>query len=319
MSRLLSALALCGALLSTGPALAQAYPDRPIRVVVPYAAGGADQQIRPLAARLRSLLGQPIVIESMGGAGGAIGAANVQRSRPDGYTLLYTATAVLTVAPQLSRLSYGVEDFAPVANVVNIPFVVVSRPDLPFRSLQDMVAYARTHPEELSWGSAGFATSTHMAGEAMAAGAGIRLLHVPFQGVVPAMTAALSGSIAMVVGAPSVLAPQVEADRLIALGMTSAQRFAPMPDVPTLRESGIPGVDIATNYGFFAPSGTPEGVIHRLAGALEASVDDEDYRRAMARSYNGVRYMGPQDYAASVRREFAYYRQLIERLNLPKS
>lgn len=318
MRRRTLALALTGAALAR-PALAQNYPDRPIRVVVPYAAGGADQQIRPLTARLRELLGQPIVIESVGGAGGAIGAGNVQRSRPDGYTLLYTATAVLTVAPQLGSLSYVLEDFLPVANVVNIPFVVVARPDLPFRTLQDMVAYARANPEKLSWGSAGYATSTHMAGEAMALGAGIRLLHVPFQGVVPAMTAALSGTVDLVVGAPSVLAPQVQSGRLVALGLTSTERFAPMPGVGTLQEGGIPGVEIATNYGFFAPAGTPSEVVRRLAVALETATADPAYRQVMEQSFNGVLPMGPERFAASVRQEAVYYRQLIQRLNLPRS
>ncbi len=319
MTGLLRRFALCCALLGASAAAAQEFPNRPIRIVVPYAAGGADQQIRPLTARLRTLLGQPIVIENIGGAGGAIGAGNVQRARPDGYTLLYTATAVLTVAPQLGSLSYGTDDFTAVANVVNIPFLVVSRPNLPFRNLQDMVAHARAHPEDLSWGSAGFATSTHMAGEAMALGAGIRLLHVPFQGVVPAAAAALSGSVAMVVGAPSVLAPQVQAGKLFALGVTSARRFSLLPDVPSLHEAGIQGVDIATNYGFFAPARTPLEIVRRLAEAIERSVDDQEYHRAMAASFNGVQFMGPDSYAESVRREFQYYRQLIERLNLPRS
>ena len=188
--------AVLAALTAVPPALAQAdYPSRPIRVIVPYAPGGTDQQLRLLAPALQKLLGQSLVIENIAGAGAAIGTAAVRNAKPDGYTLLYTGTGALTVAPNIGKTPYSMDDLVPVGNVIGTPFVVAAKPDAPFKTMAAMVAYGKANPEKISFGSAGHGTTTHMAGEATAGAGGFKLLHVPYQGIGPAVTSILGGNV----------------------------------------------------------------------------------------------------------------------------
>ena len=188
--------AVLAALTAVPPALAQAdYPSRPIRVIVPYAPGGTDQQLRLLAPALQKLLGQSLVIENIAGAGAAIGTAAVRNAKPDGYTLLYTGTGALTVAPNIGKTPYSMDDLVPVGNVIGTPFVVAAKPDAPFKTMAAMVAYGKANPEKISFGSAGHGTTTHIAGEATAGAGGFKLLHVPYQGIGPAVTSILGGNV----------------------------------------------------------------------------------------------------------------------------
>lgn len=157
------------------------YPNRPIRVIVPYAPGGTDHQIRALAPTFARLLGQSLVIENREGGGATVGTALVKQAKPDGYTLLYTGTGALTVAPNVRKQAYTLDDFSPIGNVIGTPFIIAAGSGAPYKTLADMIAWAKQHPGQATFGSAGQSTSTHLAGEALAAAAGIRVLHVPFR------------------------------------------------------------------------------------------------------------------------------------------
>ena len=240
------------ALLAPLPSFAQQdYPSRPIRIVVPYAPGGTDQQLRLLAPALQKLIGQSLVIENIAGAGAAIGANTVKNARPDGYTLLYTGTGALTVVPNIGKAQYTMDDLAPIGNVIGTPFVVAARAGAPFKTLAEMVAYGKANPGKITFGSAGHGTTTHMAGEAIAGAAGFQILHVPYQGIGPAVASILGGNVDLVVGLPNAIMPHVNAGKLTPLAITGPQRSDLMPNFMTVREGGIDMIDV-TKFGFFA-------------------------------------------------------------------
>ncbi|MFT8244887.1 Bug family tripartite tricarboxylate transporter substrate binding protein [Roseomonas sp. BN140053] len=286
------ALLAAGTVLGAGGARAQSYPDRPIRVIVPYAAGGADQYIRPIQNRLMAALGQAIVIESVTGGGGAIGANRVRNAAPDGYTLLFAGTGALTAVPRLQNLSYAVGDFAPIANLIAIPYVLAGRRDARFRDFAGLLELARSRPEGLSYGTPGAGSTPHLAAEAMAKAAGIRLLHVPYSGVATAVVALLAGDIDLVMGAPSNIMPLVERG-VVPLVQTGATRIGPLPEVPTLRESGL-AVELVTRFGFFAPKGTAPAILDRLSRLVLEAGADPTYAEAMHRAFNEVELLEPR-------------------------
>lgn len=310
---LLCALSLS---LAAGAAQAQDYPVRPIRVVVPYAPGGTDQQVRLLAPALQKLLGQNLVIENVAGAGATIGTAQVKNARPDGYTLLYSGTGSLTVAPHLSKNApYAMGDLLPIGNVIGTPFVIAARPDAPFKTLAEMVTYAKANPGKITYGSAGTGTTTHMDGEAIASAAGIQLLHIPYQGIGPAVTSILGGNVDMVVGLPNAIMPQVSAGKLVGLGTTGVQRSELMPTLMTMKEGGIDMQDI-NKFGFFAPKGTPDAVMKKLVAAVAEAVKAPDFVEPTKRSFNGVLYLDPAQFKVALDTDSRYFQKLIRDLKL---
>ena len=308
----LSMLLLCVA----GIATAQDYPARPIRVVVPYAPGGTDQQVRMLAPALQKILGQNLVIENVAGAGATIGTAQVKNARPDGYTLLYSGTGALTVAPHLSKNTpYVMGDLLPIGNVIGTPFVLGARPDAPFKTLAEMVSYAKANPGKVTYGSAGHGTTTHMDGEAIASLAGIQILHVPYQGIGPAVTSILGGNVDLVIGLPNAIMPQVNAGKLLALGTTGAQRSDLMPNFITMREGGIDMQDV-NKFGFFAPKGTPDAVVNKLVAAVAEAVKSPDFVESTRRSFNSVMYLSPAQFRVALDTDSRYFQKLIRDLKL---
>jgi tripartite-type tricarboxylate transporter receptor subunit TctC len=307
----------CAACLLAAPlaAGAQDYPARPIRVIVPYAPGGTDQQLRILAPTLQKLLGQNIVVENIGGGGTIRGASALLAAPADGYTLMYTGTGALTVIPNLTKTPYKREDFVPVGNVIGTPFVVAVRPDLPYRTLAEFVAWGRANPGKVSYGSAGAGTTTHMAGEAIAAAAGVRMLHVPYQGIGPAVQSILGGNVDMVVGLPNAIMPHVNAGKLLVLAITGPQRSDLMPNFITLREGGLDVVDV-TKFGFFAPKGTPEAVLKKLEAAIPEAMKAPEFIDNTKRSYNGTMYLTPAQFMPVLDAEDAYFRKLIRDLKI---
>lgn len=309
-------LLIAGALgLPALAARAEDFPTRAVRVIVPYAPGGTDQYIRLLQQDFTQALGQAVVIENVAGAGGGVGANRVRTSTADGYTLLFTGTAALTVVPHLQKLPWTHADFAPVCNIVGIPIMVAARRGAPFRTMQEMIAQARAAPESISFGSPGIGSSPHLAGEAMARAAGIRLLHVPYPGIAPAMTALLAGQIDLVVGAPGIVMPTVEAQGVVPLAQTGATRIAALPDLVTLREVGL-DVDLVTRFAFFAPKATPEPVLQRLSSAFLGAARAPAYAQAMRRAYNEVQLLDRAELAAVVAEEDRAYARLIAALGL---
>jgi len=297
------------------PAAAQDWPAKPIRVIVPYAPGGTDQQIRAMAPTLQKILGQPLVIENKAGGGAAIGAAFVKDAAPDGYTVLYTGTGALTAVTHMRKQTYSLADFVPVGNATGTPFVVAARPNAPFRTIQEMVAYAKANPDKATYGSAGQGTTTHMAGEALASAAGIRIVHVPYQGIGPAVTSILGGNVDMVIGLPSAIMPQVAAGKLVALASTGPARTDVLKDMPTLRESGIDVIDV-TKFGMFAPKGTPPAVVQKLTAALREASASPEFVDLMRKTYNSIMFMEPAQFRTTLDTEDRYFKALIDRLGL---
>jgi tripartite-type tricarboxylate transporter receptor subunit TctC len=309
------ALAATAAAFAAAPALAQDYPSRAIRVIVPYAAGGTDQYIRLLQNDFAQRLGQPVVIESVVGGGGGIGANRVRTSTPDGYTLLFGGTAALTVVPRIQNQPYTAMDFAPVCNLVALPIIVAAKRGFRHRTVQDMLAAARAQPESISFGSPGIGSSPHLAGEAMARAAGVKLLHVPYAGIAPAMTALLAGDIDLVVGAPGIIMPTVESHGILPLAQTGATRSAALPDLIALTEIGL-DVDLVTRFGFFAPKQTPEPILQRLDQVFRDAAAAPSYAEAMRRAFNEVLLQDRAQFTQALAAEDRAMALLIGQLNL---
>ncbi|MBU8537238.1 Bug family tripartite tricarboxylate transporter substrate binding protein [Falsiroseomonas tokyonensis] len=309
-----SALAAAGLMLGARAARAQAYPNRTIRVIVPYAAGGADQFIRPLQAGLNQALGQPVVIDSVTGGGGSIGANRVRQAPADGYTLLFAGTGALTAVPRLQKLNYSIADFAPIANLIAIPYVLAARQGAPFTDFAGFLRAARAKPEGLSYGTPGIGSTPHLVAEAMAKAAGVKLLHVPYSGVATAVVALLAGEIDLVMGAPGNIMPLVERG-VVPLAQTGTRRIAVLRDLPTLREAGLE-VDLVTRFGFFAPKGTDAAVIERWSRLLLEGGADPAYAQAMQRAFNEVELLAPAQFQDFLAAEDAATAQLLAALNL---
>lgn len=258
------------------------WPERPVSLVVPYPPGGSSDNVaRPMAQEWGRILGQSVVVENRGGAGGTIGADIVARSRPDGYTLLLFPTAIFTISPHVMRPPYDVtRDFAPIAKVAASDAFVVMHPSVPVQSMQDFVAYARTRPNELRFGSAGPGTITQMQCEMFAEAAGITLEHVPYRGSGPSLTDLLAGRTQVI--CDPVALPAVRDGRLRALATFGEQRHAEFPDVPTLMELGLADRGAMSWFGIAAPAGTPAGIQARIAATLREALKPEAVTRAFA-------------------------------------
>ncbi len=268
---------LCGAAAMTLLAAhAQDWPNRPIRLVVPYGSGGpTDVLARALAQGMQDQLKQAVVVENKPGAGGIIGVESVAKSPADGYTLLFTASGTLVINPSLySRLPYQVKDFAPVSSAASYTMFLSAHPGLQFSTLGDLIAYAKRHPGKLSYGSAGNGTSNHLAGALLEKMAGIEMTHVAYKGNAPAMADVIAGNISMMFDLPSTTLPQSRAGKVSLLGTTGRERSELAPQVPTFVEAGVPGYDVTSWFGVFAPSQTPPAIVNRLSDVIVQVLKD---------------------------------------------
>ena len=274
--RSIAATALALLLLASASAPAQDYPSRPLRMVTPIAAGGmTDVVSRVVGARLAERLGQPVVIENRAGAGGGIGTEVVARAAPDGYTLLFAYPGPIVVNPSLLKsLSYDPErDLEAVSLLGTYPMVLAVHPSVPAQSVAELVAHARRNPGQLTYGSAGNASTSHLAMELMRREAGIDLTHVPYKGAAPAMTDLIAGRIQLVFDSVQLVMPQHQAGRLRALAVSSKDR-SPTVDLPGMSEAGLQSVDVSGWFAIFVPAGTPRPIIDRLGRELAAIVRD---------------------------------------------
>jgi tripartite-type tricarboxylate transporter receptor subunit TctC len=287
------------------------FPNRPIRVVVPYGPGGVDYQIRALAPALGSVLGQQIVVENREGGGAIIGTAAVKSAPPDGYTLLFTGTAALSVVPHLRKAGYAIDDFEPIGNVTATPLIVTARGNAPFRTLAELIAYAKASPGKVNMGSAGSGTSTHIVGEAFQAAAGIKFTHVPFRGVGAATNAMLSGDVDIVIGVPGVMAPHFPTGKLIPLASTGKARSEFAPDAPSLFETGLDVVE-ETKFGLLAPRGIPEPALRRLSDAVAKTVVTPEFTELMRRTFATQVYLSPTQFRAAINAEDTYWGTLLK-------
>src|SRR5262245_1288635 len=256
----------CG-LLAAAPIAAQSYPSRPVKIVIPFAPGGPTEFIlRLLADRLTANLGQAFVVENRpGGAGGTVGAKSVAVAEPDGYTLLFSSPGPLVTAPAIYKnLDYDpVKNFAPIAMVIYAPQMLVVHPSLPARSLAELVAYAKSNPGKVTFGSSGYGTQPHMLGEMLKLMAGIDIVHVPYRGAGQSVTDVLCGRGHVSVATPAILLPHVQAGRRRALAVAVEARSPLLPDVPTTAELGYPKILASFWSGLLAPTGTPPAIIEK--------------------------------------------------------
>jgi len=268
-------------LAAQGPAQAQEYPVRPVRLVVPFAAGGGtDIAARVLADGLTQSLRQTFVIDNRGGAGSVVGTEIVARSSPDGYTLLLGNISLAFNPALYSKLPYdALRDLAPISLVVDQPNIVVAPPSLPAQTLNDFVALARASPGKYTYGSAGAGSGTHLATELLATELKLKLVHVPYKGTGPALTALLGGEISVFVSTFASALPHVKAGRLRAYGVTSGKRSNALPEVPTVAESGLPGYEYTTWYGLLARAGTSKGILDRLNRATVTLLENPEVRQ----------------------------------------
>jgi tripartite-type tricarboxylate transporter receptor subunit TctC len=278
-------LAAAAMVAAARDAAAQAWPDRPVRVIVPFAAGGnADVIARILQPRLQERLGQPVVVENRPGAGGSVGAEAVARARPDGTTLLIGSNGPLSVNPVVqARLPYdAARDFAPVAMAMQVPHCLVVQAASPHRSLADVVAASRAQADAIGIGTAGVASATHLSLESFKAASGARLLHVPYRGGGAAVPDFIAGNLPMLFTEFSTALPLHRDGRGRIVAVASAQRLAALPDAPTMIEQGVMGFTAASYVGLLAPAGTPEPAMRALAAAMAAIVAEPDFVARMA-------------------------------------
>ncbi|TSH89024.1 tripartite tricarboxylate transporter substrate binding protein [Verticiella sediminum] len=311
----LRACLLAAAVAAAGSAAAQTFPSRPLTIIVPYAAGATDQQARQMAEIASRELGQTIVVENREGAGGMIGANFVASSKPDGHTILYGAPAVITVAPLLGQAPYGYDDLKALARANIIPHLLAARADAPFKTLPELVAYAKANPGKVTFGSPGNGTAVHLAGEAFAEAAGIELSHVPYRGVAPAITAAAGGFVDLVLGAPGPINPQVDSGRLRALAQFGEERTDELSSVPTLKEEGV-DLALRADFGFFVPKDTPEDAMERLQAALKTAIESDAFRKSVTAALSSPAFLPADEYQKVVDDEYAVYSNVVPKLSL---
>src|ERR1700733_10433048 len=276
---LLVALCVAWALHSSGPANAQVsdYPNRPIKVVIPFPPGGpTDGMARIISERLNAVLGQPIVVENRGGAGGGVGGKFVAEADPDGYTILMTPGGALTTGPALHKdLGYDPEKaFAPVAQLSETPLIVSVNPALPIKSMADVVPYAKANPGKLNWGSQGIGTAPSLLCELFKLETGVNIVQVPYRGTGPMLVAALAGEVQMIADPSTTSLPNIKAGKLRPIAIAGASRDPGLPDVPTVIEAGYPKLQAPFWLGVVAPAGTPPAIVKKLNAALREALND---------------------------------------------
>jgi tripartite-type tricarboxylate transporter receptor subunit TctC len=287
-SRAKSALAgwlvIVAGIAATPRANAAEYPARPIKLVVPYAAGGPTDVLGRLVGEfLGRDLKQPVVVENKAGAQGAIGAEIVARSEPDGYTLFVTAASIIVLNPMLyKKLPYDpVRDFRMLALVTDLPVVMEIHPSLPARTVAEFVAYAKANPGKVNFGSAGTGGTIHLAGEMFKQMAGIEMTHVPYRGAGPALTDLISGNIQVMFDTLSTALPPVKSGLVRALGVSSEKRSADLPDVPAIAESGYPDYRVSVWYGIAAPAKLPDDIAQKVSASLDRALNDDAFRASL--------------------------------------
>jgi tripartite-type tricarboxylate transporter receptor subunit TctC len=314
MRRVLVA-AFCALAILPGAALAQAWPAKPIRLMVPFPPGGStDIVARIVAQKLSEKLGQSIVIENRGGAGGTLGTAVVAKAAPDGYTLTVASTSTHVVAPSVyTKLDYDpVKDFAPVSLMAVSPYLLVVNPSLPAKTLKELVALAKKQPGKLNYASAGVGSTTHLAMEMLKHASATYMLHIPYNGNGPAGTALIGGQVEVLFGSLPALLPHAKSGRARALAVGTPKRSPSLPEVPTVAESGYPGFDASLWLAIMAPAGTPQPVIERLNRELIAIVSAADTRDAFDKAGTEPLTGTPADLAAMIRDGVPKYAQIIK-------
>ena len=311
-----STFTLCVSILAAPASAAQDYPNRPITLIVPYAAGGGnDVMARAAADKMSRTLGQQIVIENRGGAGGSIATRQIAKSAPDGYTLGLGGTGTLAINPSLyAAAGYDPrKDFAPIGLIATSALVVCVHPSLPARSIADLIALAKKEPGKLNYASAGAGSGIHLGTEYFATMAGIRLTHVPYKGSAPALTDLVGGHVAIYFSSLPPAVGLVKEGKVRALAVTAAERSAIFPDLPTVAQAGLPGYEAVLHYGIVAPAGTPRPIIEKLSAALRAAVMSDDLKERLAKDGAEPLPSTPEEYATDIDREETKWAAIVRK------
>jgi tripartite-type tricarboxylate transporter receptor subunit TctC len=312
---LCSVIALLAVASSPLPVFAQAYPDKPIRVIVPVPAGGTpDVVARMVTPGLSSLLGQQLVVDNRGGAGGLIGAEMAAKAVADGYTLFFSSPGSLTILPHLQKhVNYDtLRDFAPVSLVSIGPFLLITHPSVPAKSVKELLALAKAEPGKLNYASAGSGAANHLAMELFKSMAGVDITHHPYKGAPQALTDLIGGSVNLMFNSIPPVIQHIKAGRLRLLAVSSAKRSPQLPDVPTVSEAGVPGYESITWFGLLAPAKTPPAIIARLHRDLVQVVRAPEMQTQL--EHQGYDAVGgsPAEFAAFIRAESAKYARVIK-------
>ena len=310
---------LVGALAWLPNAGAQEYPTKPIRLVITYPPGGNTDLVgRALALKLGEFMGQQVVVDNRGGAGGVLGSMITAQSAPDGYTIMLGTSAGMVINPLLSRkLTYDpVRDFAPVSMVVIVPQLLVINPQLPVKNVRELIAFAKAKPGYLNAGSSGVGTPNHFGTELLKWLAGVDIVHVPYKGGAPALTDLLGGQIQMAFSSVPAVLPHIKAGRLVALGVGSAKRSPALPNIPTIAEAGVPGYEYTTWYGVFAPAKTPRTLITRLNAEIVKAMETPDIKDRFTALGGDPDPGTPEELRAYMANESAKWAKIIKAANI---
>ena len=306
--------AVCAFFFSLATAAEKVFPTKPIRIIVPFAAGGpTDIVARTVGQQLTLTFGQPVVIDNRPGAGGVVGADLAAKSAPDGYTLLLCSTGAMAINPGLlPSMPYDpVRDLAPITLVVTIPYLLLVNPAFSAQSVKELLALARAKPGQLNYGSAGTGTTSHLAMELFRSMANIQVTHVPYKGSAPAATDLVGGQLQLLFDAPPSSLPFVRSGRLRAIGISTLRRTPLLPEMPTINEAGVPGYEVLTWSGICAPAGTPKAIVTRLNETIVHGVTNRETRDRFAALGADVVANSPDDYRKFIAAELAKWSRVI--------
>jgi tripartite-type tricarboxylate transporter receptor subunit TctC len=322
MMRALIAASLCAgwALHGVAHAQSQGYPDRPIRMVVPFPAGGpTDGTARIISDRLGAVLGQTVVVENRGGgAGGSIGAKFVASSDPDGYTILITPGGSLTTGPAVhSNIGYDpVKAFVPVGQLIETPLIIAVHKDLPVKTLAELVAYAKANPGKISWGSQGFGTAPHLLAEMFKLEAGVNVIHVPYRGTAPMLAAIVAGEIQLVADPMTTVLPHIQSGALRAIAIAGAIRSPKLPGIPTVIEAGYPKLQSPFWLGVVVPAGTPPAIVDKLNAAFRESLAPAETRARLDTLGAEIKMGTPAEFEKMLAEELAQWTAVVKAANI---
>ena len=301
---------------AAGAASAQAdFPNRPVTLIVSAAPGGTtDIAARLIAQPLGAALGQSVVVENKPGASGGIAAQAVARAKPDGYTLLLQYSGFQVITPHVTPAAGWdpIKDFSPVANVLSAPQVVVVRPDLPIKSLKELVAYAKANPGKLNYASSGNGSLQQVATELLNQMAGTQITHIPYKGTGPALNDLLGGAVDMTITTPPPLLGQIAAGKLRALAVTGNARLPSLPDVPTAAEAGYPDLIVSSWFAMYAPKDTPAPVVDKIAGEIQKIMKTDEFRKKAAEQGAEAEFMGPAKLAEYTQQEYDRWGKVVK-------
>jgi tripartite-type tricarboxylate transporter receptor subunit TctC len=311
-------LAACAVLVLASPAYSQSYPAKPVRVIVPFPAGGAvDQLARTLGQRLSSAWGQPVVVENRAGGGSIIGTDVVAKSSPDGHTMGVAANSY-TIQPSLqAKMPYDIfKDLQPVALLAWTPHILVLHPSIPAKSVKELIEFARANPGKVSYASVGPGTGQHLAGEMFKAGTNVDIVHVPFQGSAPAVAAMLGGHVSMMIGALPDVQPHVQAGKMRAIAVAMDRRIDAVKDLPTVSEAGVKGFDSWSWFGMITPAAVPRDVVGRINAEINRQLRTPEARERLDALGLYPMDVTPEEFGAILRADFAKYAKIVKSANI---